>query len=137
MQCIAFMNLIYLLYSHSAAFSESEALHLLTSSLFKPACFHGSSLTLIFQLCDMESRFSYNIVKLLLLLFFFVTWYFTKFSSKNVQELFKTHISPRGKQWLVLQRKKCHMAERILSLFPEAKGVARGRKLTIIILPRN
>lgn len=73
MQCIAFMNLIYLLYSHSAAFSESEALHLLTSSLFKPACFHGSSLTLIFQLCDMESQFSYNIVKLLLLFFFFLS----------------------------------------------------------------
>lgn len=45
--------------------------------------------------------------------------------------------SPQGKQRLALQRKKCHMAEHILSLFPEAKEVARGRKLTIIILPRN
>lgn len=128
MQCIAFMNLIYLSYSHSAAFSEAEALHLLTSNLFKPACFCGSSLTLIFHLSMSTVLSNY---------YFFFTWYFTKFSSKNVQELFKTHDSPRGKQRLVLQRKKCHMAERILSLFPEAKGVARGRKLTIIILPRN
>lgn len=82
------------------------------------------------NLCDMESH--YNIVK-----WYFVTWYFTKFSWKNVWELFKMQDSPQGKQWLALQRKECHMAEHILSLFPEAKRVARGRKLTIIILPRN
>lgn len=45
--------------------------------------------------------------------------------------------SPQGKQQLALQREECHMAEHILSLFPEAKRVARGRKLTMIILPRN
>lgn len=46
--------------------------------------------------------------------------------------------SPRGKKRLIVQRqKKRHVAKHILSLFPEAKEVVGGRKLTIIIPPGN
>lgn len=49
MQCVAVMNQTHLLYGHSAAFYKAEGLHLLTSRLFKAACFHGSKLDIDFS----------------------------------------------------------------------------------------
>lgn len=133
-QRIVMMNQTHPSYGHSEAFNKAERLHLLTSSLFKAVCFCGSRLDTGFSAaCVIWKATSAAVLQD----DFCVTWYFTKFSQKNVWEFFKMRDSSQGKQRLALQRGKCHMAQHILSLFPEAKEVARGRKLTIIILPRN
>jgi len=49
MQCVAIVNQPNLSYGHCAAFYKAEGLHLLTSILFKAACFHGFKLDIDFS----------------------------------------------------------------------------------------